>query len=51
MEYTPDPPFNSGTPETAGEEIVHLLLQFGKPLLDSFLTQTRDTVAQLNLES
>ncbi|OCR02934.1 glutamine amidotransferase [Oscillatoriales cyanobacterium USR001] len=51
MEYTPDPPFNAGTPETAGKEIVRPLMQFGKPLLDAFLTQTRDTMAQLNLKS
>jgi len=51
MEYTPDPPFNAGTPETAGREIMHSLMQFGKPFLDAFLTQTRDTAAQLNLRS
>jgi len=51
MEYTPDPPFNAGTPETASKEIVHSLMKFGKPLVDAFLTQTRDTVAQLNLKS
>jgi len=51
MEYKPDPPFNAGTPETAGQEIMYSLMQFGKPLLDAFLTQTRSTVAQLNLES
>jgi cyclohexyl-isocyanide hydratase len=43
--------FNAGTPETAGKEIVRPLMQFGKPLLDAFLTQTRDTMVQLNLKS
>jgi cyclohexyl-isocyanide hydratase len=37
MEYVPAPPFNAGSPETAGDEIVQPLLQFGKPLLDTFL--------------
>lgn len=51
MEYTPEPPFNSGTPEEAGEEVVQSLIHFGKPLLDAFLAQTRDTAAQLKLEN
>lgn len=51
MEYTPEPPFNAGTPETAGKEVMQLLMQFGKPLLDAFLAQTRETAALLNLEN
>lgn len=47
MEYTPEPPFNAGTPETAGKEIVQPLMQFGQPLLDAFLAQTKATAAQL----
>lgn len=47
MEYNPKPPFNAGTPETAGEEVVQLLMQFGKPLVDAFLVQTKETAAQL----
>lgn len=50
MEYTPEPPFNAGTPETAGQEIVDSLIQFGKPLLDAFMAQTRETASQLSLE-
>jgi cyclohexyl-isocyanide hydratase len=49
MEYTPDPPFNAGTPETAGKEIVDSLVQSGKPLLNAFMSQARDTASQLNL--
>ncbi|NJO43388.1 MAG: DJ-1/PfpI family protein [Cyanobacteria bacterium RU_5_0] len=49
MEYNPEPPFNAGTPETAGEDIVQPLMQLGKPLLDAFLRQTRETAAQLKL--
>ena len=40
MEYNPQPPFNAGTPETAGEKIVEPLLEFGKPLIEAFLNQT-----------
>lgn len=51
MEYCPKPPFNTGTPETAGAEVVQKLLQFGKPLLNAFLVQTKDTASRLNLEN
>lgn len=49
MEYKPEPPFDAGTPEAAGAEIVESLVQFGKPLFDAFLAQTRETSAQLKL--
>ena len=51
MEYTPEPPFNAGTPETAGEAVVRSLMQFGKPLLDIFLAQTQKVAAGLNTEN
>ncbi len=51
MEYVPEPPFNAGSPETAGDEIVQSLIQFSKPLLDAFLAQTKDTAIHLNLEN
>jgi cyclohexyl-isocyanide hydratase len=51
MEYTPEPPFNAGTPETAGEEVVKTLMQFGQPLLDAFLAQTQASAARLKLEN
>ena len=51
MEYMPDPPFNAGTPETAGQEVVDSLMQLGKPLLDAFADQTRVTAQQLILKS
>jgi cyclohexyl-isocyanide hydratase len=49
MEYDPEPPFNAGRPETAGEQVVQSLIQFGQPLFDAFLTQTRETAARLKL--
>ena len=51
MEYMPDPPFDAGTPEAAGQEIVDSLMQLGKPLLDAFADQTRVTATQLSLKS
>jgi cyclohexyl-isocyanide hydratase len=51
MEYTPEPPFNAGTPETAGEEVVRSLMQLGKPLLDAFQAQTQKVSAGLNTEN
>lgn len=51
MEYNPEPPFNAGTPETAGEGVVQPLMQIGRPLLDAFLAQTKETAAQLRQEN
>ncbi len=51
MEYMPEPPFNAGKPETAGEEVVQPFMQLGKPMLDAFLAQTEETVSQLQLKS
>jgi cyclohexyl-isocyanide hydratase len=51
MEYSPEPPFNAGTPETAGEQVVQSFMQLGKSLVDTFLAQTRDTAAHLKLET
>ncbi|WP_205127545.1 MULTISPECIES: hypothetical protein [Okeania] len=47
MEYNPIPTFNSGTPETAGNEIVEPFLQFGKPLIEAFLHQTKETMLKI----
>jgi cyclohexyl-isocyanide hydratase len=47
MEYNPQPPFNAGTPETAGEKTVQPLLQFGEPLIKAFWQQTKETMSQL----
>jgi cyclohexyl-isocyanide hydratase len=49
MEYSPAPPFNAGTPETAGAQLVGKLGQLGQPLLTAFLTQTQKTAAELNI--
>ena len=47
MEYDPKPPFNAGTPEKASKEVVESLIQVGRPLIDAFLTQTKQTATTL----
>jgi cyclohexyl-isocyanide hydratase len=49
MEYHPEPPFNSGTPETVDGEILEQLMQFGKPMVAAFLAQTKVTAIQLQI--
>jgi cyclohexyl-isocyanide hydratase len=49
LEYNPEPPFKAGTPETAGEEVIQTMLQLGKPLVEAFLAQTRETAGRLKL--
>ena len=48
MEYSPIPPFNAGTPEAAGEEVLNTLMQQGKSLIDTFWNQTKETANQLS---
>ena len=46
MEYNPQPPFNAGTLQTAGKEIVEPLLQLGQPLIAAFMAQTQEIMSQ-----
>ena len=41
LEYNPQPPYNSGTPDSADPQIVESLLEAGKPLIDAFKAQTK----------
>ena len=41
MEYSPETPFNAGTPETAEKTIVESLLESGKSLIEAFMTQNK----------
>ncbi len=43
MEYNPQPPYNSGTPDTADSQTVESLLEAGKPLIDAFKRQTQSS--------
>lgn len=49
LEYNPQPPYNAGTPEAAGEEIVQPLLGLGTPLIEAFMAQTKETATQLGI--
>ncbi|WP_299411100.1 DJ-1/PfpI family protein [Acaryochloris sp. IP29b_bin.148] len=41
MEYNPQPPFQAGSPEQAGETLTAQLLEAGKPLVDAFQLQVQ----------
>lgn len=51
MEYNPAPPFNAGSPESAGLVVVEQVKQFGEQLIEASLTVTKQTAAQLRLNS
>ena len=47
MEYDPQPPFDSGSPEKAGPERVGRLLEAIKPMLETRLAANRAAAAKL----
>ena len=47
MAYDPQPPFDSGTPETADSQTTKALLDTGKPLIDAFMNQTKSLANQI----
>jgi cyclohexyl-isocyanide hydratase len=49
LEYNPQPPYDAGTPEAAGEEIVQPLMGFGASLIEAFMAQTKETAIQLGV--
>ncbi len=51
MEYNPAPPFNAGSPESAGLVVVEQVKQFGEQLIEASLTVTKQTAAKLRLNS
>jgi cyclohexyl-isocyanide hydratase len=46
LEYQPEPPFDAGSPETAGPQLTQTLLGLGKPLVDAFWAQTQAIATQ-----
>ncbi|MBE9060985.1 DJ-1/PfpI family protein [cf. Phormidesmis sp. LEGE 11477] len=48
MEYSPEPPFTAGTPQTAGKKVIASLMQEGQSFVDAFWNQTRETASQLS---
>lgn len=50
IEYNPAPPFLAGSPESAGTEVVELVRERAKPLLESRLAATRKARVRLKLD-
>lgn len=50
LEYNPSPPFNTGSPENAGEALVEQVMKFGQPLIEASLAQTKQTATRLNIQ-
>lgn len=44
MEYDPQPPFSTGSPEAAGEVLATQLMQIGKPLVDALSEQIQQLI-------
>jgi len=51
LEYNPAPPFNSGSPENAGEALVEQVKKFGEQLIEASLAQTKQTASILSNNS
>ncbi|NJK75141.1 MAG: DJ-1/PfpI family protein [Microcoleus sp. SU_5_6] len=49
LEYNPAPPFNAGSPETAGEILVDRVQKFGEKLILTLLETTKQTALRLGL--
>ncbi len=49
LQYDPAPPFDTGSPEKAGEVLVHLVKKLGAQLLEASLAQTKQVASQLSL--
>ena len=43
MEYDPEPPFNAGSPNAAGPEVINALMEGAQPLVDAFKTEITST--------
>ena len=48
LEYNPEPPFNVGSPDNAGDVLVEQVKKFGQPLLEATLAQTKITAENLS---
>jgi cyclohexyl-isocyanide hydratase len=47
FEYAPQPPFNAGTPETAGADAVNMITSMYAPLVDVYKTAARTARSRL----
>lgn len=51
LEYNPAPPFNAGSPESAGEILVDQVKKFGEQLIESSLEVTNKTALGLGIKN
>ena len=51
LEYNPAPPFNAGSPETAGEILVDRVKKSAKGIMQASLAQTKETAKQLKIQN
>lgn len=51
LEYNPAPPFNAGSPETAGEKIVENVKKLGRPMINACFISVQQIAAKLSLNS
>lgn len=49
LEYNPAPPFNAGSPESAGEALVEQVNKLGEQLIKASLIQTQETAKLLGI--
>ena len=49
MEYNPAPPFNAGSPESAGIVVVEQVKQFGEQLIKASFARTLQTALRLGI--
>jgi cyclohexyl-isocyanide hydratase len=49
LEYNPAPPFNAGSPESAGEILVEQVNKFGEQLIEASLAATKQTALRLGI--
>lgn len=51
VEYNPAPPFNAGSPESAGEVLVEQVKKFGAQLIEASLEATKKRSIVLGINS
>lgn len=51
LQYEPQPPFNAGSPEMAGEKLVEQVKQFGHSLIQQSLKTTQQVAAKLKADT
>ena len=49
LEYNPAPPFNAGSPQSAGEVLVEQVKKFGEQLIEASLAATKQTALGLGI--